>query len=573
MPRHQYATISKARLSSERNRLIYAALIASAATSVVLSLLVVLVQREVVGWERCIAWLAIVIVVQAMRLWTLGTYRRAMTAADARSEYHEKRFILGAAAAGGAWGLASVLLYAPDPTHQVFLAFVVAGVSAGAVSTLGACPSAATWFLSLALAPLMVRLVSTGGLMPLTMALMTALFLAFLIMSSRRISATLDENSMLRFYEEETQAQLSAAMGMKQAVMDAANYAIVATDTAGMVHTFNQGSSRMLGYDAAEVVNHRTLTSFYDEAELRAYAHDSGADAPGGALEALISNARAGTEEREWTWVRRDGSRLPVLVSLSPVRDADDNLTGFVAVAADITERRRVDALKDQFVSTVSHELRTPLTSIRGSIGLLASGAAGAMPDRAQRMLDVAARNSERLVLLINDLLDIEKIEAGQMEFDIRTQPVMPLVQQAVEGTQPYAREYGTHYEILGDADVVAGVEGQRLVQVLMNLLSNAAKFSDRDALVTITVTRAASGVGIAVTDQGAGIPPSFLPRLFDKFSQADSSDQRRKGGTGLGLAISRAIMEQMHGTITVTSVVGEGSTFTVEVPAAMEQA
>lgn len=255
---------------------------------------------------------------------------------------------------------------------------------------------------------------------------------------------------------------------------------------------------------------------------------------------------------------------------LSIARKVDVPAEGarFIVLCRDITERKEVEHLKNEFVSLVSHELRTPLTSIRGSLGLVAGGVAGELPAQVKSLIDVAYRNSERLVSLINDILDIEKISSGKMHFELSRQELMPLILQAVESNEGYAAQLKVHFNIaraLPDAEV--NVDAGRLIQVLSNLLSNAAKFSPPGAAVDIEVTRHADWIRVAVIDYGSGIPKEFRNKIFQKFSQADSSETRMKGGTGLGLSISKAMLENMAGKIDFDSRKDLGTRFYFDLP------
>ena len=262
-----------------------------------------------------------------------------------------------------------------------------------------------------------------------------------------------------------------------------------------------------------------------------------------------------------------DGSLIPVECFLQFIAVTDES-PRFVAIIRDITQRKRVEQMKSEFVSTVSHELRTPLTSITGALGLVKGGALGEVSSGVLEMVDIAYKNSRRLTHLINDLLDIEKIAAGKVNFDIQVQELMPLVQQAVEGTRTYGTEHKVSLVLVEEApSVEVRVDNQRLLQILSNLLSNAIKFSPQGSVVEIGVAVQNARVRISVRDHGRGIPEEFRGRIFQKFAQADASDSRRQSGTGLGLAISRELAERMGGNLSYDSVFGQGACFYLELP------
>ncbi|MES2687771.1 MAG: PAS domain S-box protein [Pseudomonadota bacterium] len=242
---------------------------------------------------------------------------------------------------------------------------------------------------------------------------------------------------------------------------------------------------------------------------------------------------------------------------------------GFYSMGTDVTELKRIDRMKSEFVSTVSHELRTPLTSIRGALGLISGGVAGVMPEAAQTLVGIASSNCERLIRLINDILDIEKIESGKMGLNVQSIDMGPLLAQVLAANSYYGSEYQVPLKLeMPEGTLRVSADSDRLVQVIANLLSNAMKFSPPGKSVEVRLLRAAaSRVRVEVRDHGPGIPDEFRKRIFQKFSQADASDTRAKGGTGLGLNISRAIIERLGGSIGFTTESGEGTTFFFELP------
>ncbi|HZF00020.1 MAG TPA: PAS domain S-box protein [Planctomycetota bacterium] len=242
---------------------------------------------------------------------------------------------------------------------------------------------------------------------------------------------------------------------------------------------------------------------------------------------------------------RKDGSTFPVEVRVGLLESEGD--VRVMALVRDISERRRLDRMKNEFISTVSHELRTPLTSIRGALGLVSSGVIGALPEKAKPMVDIAAKNCERLVNLVSDILDIEKIASGQMVFKIRPLILEHFLRQGVEANRGFAEAAGVALKLeTGDVDATVMADGDRLLQVLTNLVSNACKYSPRGETVTVRLSRRGQRIRVTVQDRGPGISDEFRSRIFQKFAQADTSDGSQRKGTGLGLSITRALIERM---------------------------
>ena len=262
---------------------------------------------------------------------------------------------------------------------------------------------------------------------------------------------------------------------------------------------------------------------------------------------------------------RKDGTEFPVEIGLNPIHAGEELMV--LGVFVDVSERRRTERLKDEFVATVSHELRTPLTSIAGSLGLLVGQWSKDMPDSAARLLTIAHANSQRLARLVNDILDIEKIESGHLVFNLRRVEVRSLVAQVIEDNRGYADHYGVRVELDASEDVDANVDFERLAQAIANLLSNAIKFSRTGGVVGVAVDNHGDTLRIAVRDQGPGIPDEFKSHIFEKFAQADATDARQKGGTGLGLCIVKEIVERLGGKVGFDDAPGGGAIFYVDLP------
>jgi len=239
-----------------------------------------------------------------------------------------------------------------------------------------------------------------------------------------------------------------------------------------------------------------------------------------------------------------------------------------ITTIKDIDDRVQAERMRTEFVSTVSHELRTPLTSIMGALGLMRSRAVGPVSDKAQHLVTIAYDNCDRLVRLINDLLDVEKIEAGKVAFDFKEESLAHLLDQAKEENALFAERHGATIVVAPIAhDVTLEVDESRFAQVMANLLSNAAKYSPPGGEITIAAQLLDGAVRISVSDQGPGIPAEFRHRIFERFAQADAATGRSKGGTGLGLNIAKAVVEAHQGTIGFDTTDGQGTTFYFELP------
>lgn len=244
----------------------------------------------------------------------------------------------------------------------------------------------------------------------------------------------------------------------------------------------------------------------------------------------------------------------------------DEALQAFETAQAELVERRRLEGLKNEFICIISHEVRTPLTSIHGALNLLTSGLGGHLNEQGRQLLEVAYRNSQRLVRLVTDILDLQKIESGVMTFNMRPLEVKPFLAQAIEATQGFARKFGARLSLAAvPRRAYVRADSDRLMQVMDNLLSNAAKFSPPDEPVTVGVARVDGRIRVSVHDRGPGVPEDFRDRIFERFAQAEAGGART--GAGLGLSISKAIVEQLGGRLAFQSAAGRGTTFFFDLP------
>lgn len=366
------------------------------------------------------------------------------------------------------------------------------------------------------------------------------------------------EQELMRGQLVDMAMSLSSHEARLRAVLNNVVDGIVTINAMGVIETFNPSAERIFGYGADEVigknVNCLMPEPYHSE-------HD----------DYLAHYRNTGVAKvigigREVVGRRKDGSTFPMELAVSDMQVGNAQM--FTGIVRDITDRKQAEKVKNEFISTVSHELRTPLTSIKGSLGLIKSGAVGELPEKLRRMLDIAYNNSDRLIRLINDLLDIEKISAGKVEFRMRPFHLELLLMEAIEANKGFGEQHQVAFVMTeGVPDAIVSGDHDRLMQVLTNLMSNAAKFSPQHGQVEISLQRRGSMFRVSVTDHGPGIPQEFQGKIFQRFSQADSSDARQKGGTGLGLSISRAIVEQHGGSIGFDTRVDAGTTFFFDIP------
>lgn len=348
-------------------------------------------------------------------------------------------------------------------------------------------------------------------------------------------------------------------------------------DTQGRYIMVNPAYASMVGYQPEEIIGMEWQMTVHPEDREKLQA----------AYQKMLLQGKAEVEARA---VRQDGSVFDKQLVMVKDCDRQQQFCGHYCFMKDISDRREIERIKDEFVSVVSHELRTPLTSIRGALGLLASGVLHLNPEKAQRMLDIAVNNTDRLIRLINDILDIERIESGKVSMNKQACDAASLMSQAIEVVRPLAEKA----EICLSVSPISAqiwADGDRIIQVFTNLLSNAIKFSPPgstvwlsaelwsresgaeeqnqqfNSLTTHHLPRTTPDITFQVKDTGRGIPEDKLEIIFGRFQQVDASDSRKKGGTGLGLAICRNIVQRHGGQIWVTSTLGAGSTFYFTLP------
>lgn len=384
----------------------------------------------------------------------------------------------------------------------------------------------------------------------------------------RDLTAALEGSRTMTARYAEASAEAQIAHTDLLATLQTVPAALLILDADGRVRLQNRAAADLLGVEPGGDDARRQYWARFR------FTRPDGSECPPDELATLRALRGEEVFAQELDVHHPDGRVVPIVIGAAPLVARSGDRLGAVAAFQDITPLREVDRLKDEFVSVVSHELRTPLTSIRGSLQLV-MGDEGAVPGEDHRgLLTVALNNCERLIRIINDILDVSKIEAGHLDVRPRPAALACIVANAVENVAALAAAGGVALDVRVPDDLPSVfVDPARMEQVVVNLLSNAIKFSPPGSTIAVEAAVAHDVVTLGVADQGPGIAPENLERIFRKFQQIDSSASRRRGGTGLGLAIAKALVERQGGTIAVESTVGAGTRFSVTLPRSAEAA
>ncbi|PSB26316.1 response regulator [Stenomitos frigidus] len=373
---------------------------------------------------------------------------------------------------------------------------------------------------------------------------------AELVSVNEQLRAELSERKQI---EEELRVSQARFAG----ILEIADDAVISVDANQRITLFNHGAERIFGYTAQAAIGQPLDLLLPLRFAVPHQQHVAAfATSPG--------EARKMGERREIVGRRQNGEEFPAEASISKLQLKGEAV--FTVILRDTSDRKVIERMKDEFISVVSHELRTPLTSIHGSLGMLASGLLDAEPETGKRLLDIAVDGTERLIRLLNDVLDVERIESGKVTMDKHRCNIAALMTNATDVMQAMAEKFGVTLSF-SPLSIHVWADGDRIIQTLTNLLSNAIKFSAQGATVCLSATQQNDHVLLQVNDQGRGIPADKLETIFERFQQVDASDSRNQDGTGLGLAICRNIVQQHGGRIWVESTLGEGSTFYFTLP------
>jgi PAS domain S-box-containing protein len=387
--------------------------------------------------------------------------------------------------------------------------------------------------------------------------------------SARELIASVASQLQLARVRRESELaykQASAARAYLAAIVDSADDAIISKDLDGVIQSCNDAAGRLFGYSPGELVGQSVRILIPSD---RQSEEDE-----------ILARLRRGERLQHFETVRvtKDGRRLDLSLTISPVRDDHGNIIGASKIGRDITAVKRAEAerlrlieeasrLKDEFLASLSHELRTPLNAILGYARMLQSGVIA--PENRQKAFDTIERNATSLTQIVEDVLDISRIVSGKIRLNVQPVDFPPIVSNAIEAIAPAAEAKGVQLETVLDPQA-APISGdpERLQQIIWNLLSNAVKFTKRGDKVQVRLERVESHIELAVSDTGIGIPAEFLPHVFERFRQAEGGTTRERGGLGLGLSIARQLAEMHGGTIEASSAgLGLGATFRVKIP------
>jgi PAS domain S-box-containing protein len=356
----------------------------------------------------------------------------------------------------------------------------------------------------------------------------------------------------------EAENALNASRKRFELVLEQAPVGMGLFDKNGNIKGVNSALSQMTGYSEKEMLSglrFRDLVSHEDFINL--------ADG----VKELQSKNRSSLQG-EYQIVPKSGPTIWGLISVAWTFDAAENDDIFIVQVMDVNDKKNIEKIKSEFVATVSHELRTPLTSIKGALGLIRASMLDSMPKGGERLLDIAIGNTDRLSDLVNDILDLEKISSGEVEFDIKPTCIAQLLKDGVEQMLPFAAQHKTEFVLeVPDVEVKTQVDARRAQQLIVNLLSNACKYSYSNTKVQVHLEQIDGQALVCIINDGPTISDEFKARIFNPFSQGDASDTRAKGGTGLGLNISKQIVERMDGQIGFTSTPASPTVFWFTMP------
>jgi PAS domain S-box-containing protein len=529
--------------------------------------------------EVVIFWAGLVAVLTAVRIGLYFAYRNN-TNREAEAAQWLRWLAISALADGTTWGFAGAVFF---PSHadeqQVFLAFLLSGMVAGGVSMYAVSWPIYALYAAATVLPFTYVLATFGNRLFSEIAFLVPAFYAVNVGVAYRLNQVFDSGYRLRHAYgkltedytalnhrlgqqllelEEARRQVEAS-GRKLALFaERSPIAVFELDDVGRVLSFNPAAENLLGFSSADVMGKVPADFMFSEKEGEGVKNE---------WRKMLASR---TPILGWRLnaVRRDGVEIICDWSLTPLVNSEGRVIAVIVQGRDITQQLEAERVKQEFTSTLSHELRTPLTSIIGSLQLINSGVLGDIDKDVLELTTIAERNGQRLLDLINDILDVEKIESGKLTLAPEVLELGELVTESITLNRAYADRFKVRLLTAGALSAVkVNVDRKRVLQVMTNLLSNAAKFSPEGSAVEVSMNSEGGTVRVGVHDSGPGIPDSFRNRIFGRFAQADMSHTRQKGGSGLGLAICKRLLEMMGGRIGFSDRSGGGTTFWFDLP------
>jgi PAS domain S-box-containing protein len=528
--------------------------------------------------ELVLFWWAIVVIFSVGATTLAIAYHRCVDKIST-AERWLRWLAIAAFGNGASWGLAGgVFFRSLSDEQQVFLAFLFAGMASVGIPVYAASWPIFALYAAGILGPFFYVLATFGNRLFLDIALLVPVFYVLMVAIAWKLNdvflagyrlrhaygrltrdySVLNQRLEKQLVELDEARRQVEASGRKLALFaERSPIAVLELAPDGTVLQVNQAGETLFGYAQGELlgqhVKRLVLPEFHDEFD-RNWATLVSTRAP-----------QTGVKVRN---PRRDGVELVGDWSVTPLVNPDEQLLAIIAQGRDITGELEAERVKKEFTSTLSHELRTPLTAIIGSLQLINSGVLGELEKDVVELTEVAERNGQRLLDLINDLLDIEKIESGKLTLSPEQIPLEELVSEALVLNKAFGERFKVRFEAhCALAGAMVNADRKRLLQIVTNLLSNAAKFSPEGGVVEVTAEEQDGRLRVGVHDRGSGIPDNFRAKIFGRFTQADSATTRKKGGTGLGLAICKRLIEMMGGRIGFADREGGGTTFWFDLP------
>ena len=544
-------------LAQRQIELLYSAIPNSLLASIFGSLVAVLIFDNVINPVRLYAWTGLMLAVSVSRFLDYWKMRLCENQLPEKNSKWLSRFRIGALLQAFAVGSGGILLFSFDnSSYQMLLALMMVCIGSFATTTLAPHRPIAVMFMMIAFLPLAMLMYLQGTEVSKFISWFVMLLVIMLILSSLRIHKTITDSIVLSIEARQREERLRDYEQRVSLFIENTPIGVLEWNQGQHIVGWNQAAERIFGYHSDEV-------AALMPADLMFTARDVALADMWQKLLSSTSTVVSLLENR-----RRDGSLIQCEWITTPLINSRNEMIGAISLVEDVTQKMANEKLKSEFISIVSHELRTPVTSIKGGLSLLASGALDNDKEQGREMLEVALANTNRLQILINDILDVEKLESGRMEYHFADHDLVYLVEQVVVANAAYAEQYGIEVSTrINEPGCMVRMDPDRMFQVLTNLLSNAIKFSESGTPVTITLEKQDDKCRVSVNNMGEVIPEDDRANMFTKFFQRDSSTTRKKGGTGLGLYICQKILGEHGGEIDFSSVKDHGTTFFFSLP------